>query len=190
MIMIVRFLVILLSAAPTGFSVGIGLDLDDLLGADLIARVTIVAVTDGNSDPGYTRLAHATVTDSAKGAKVGEALDLLSSPEDTIRCGPIHYEVGDDCIVVARRRSTGGYETMNGSAGKYEILGGEYINPFWFRVRAQGARSEQEAATEYRRTDFKNKTPEEILQGLRRLLPEVEREIQSKRDKRWWRFWR
>jgi hypothetical protein len=169
-------------AASSAFAMGCNLMLDDLMEADVIARVQVVAIADAQADLEYTKVARVRVTGVVKGAKVGDHIEIFSEPK-IIACPFIVYEVGDDCIVALKRRPNGIFTTMNSTAGKFTVKNGKVAGYSFTRFRIL-QHSEAEARKEIQRTDFQNKSPNEFIADLRRVLSEIEKEGQSKTEKK------
>jgi hypothetical protein len=147
----------------------------------VIARVKVVAIAVAQADSEYTKLARVRVIDVVKGAKVGDSIEILSE-QKIVACPYVDYSLGDDCIVVLKRRPNGSFETKNFTAGKFEIKDGKIeVYPLWRSEIPQ--RSEAETRRDIQRGDFRNKSPAEFIEGLRRLLPEVEKEMQNETKK-------
>ena len=120
---IILLLLSWLAITPVAFPMAVALELEPALkDADLVARVKIVSVTDAPAGSEYRKLARATVTDSAKGPKAGESIELLW--DNGSICPNVIYKVGDDCIVFAKRQKSGYFETMNTYAGQFRLENG------------------------------------------------------------------
>ena len=117
------FLFLSLAFALPAFPMARSLELEPALrDADLVARVKIISVVTAPADAGFRQLARATITDVAKGPKTGENIELLS--DNGYTCPNVVYQVGDDCIVFAKRRKSGHYETMNTYSGRFRLENG------------------------------------------------------------------
>ena len=120
---IILFLLSWLAITPVAFPMAMALELEPALkDADLVAHVKIVSVADAPADSGFRQLARATITDSAKGPKAGEHIELLSDNGNI--CPNVLYAAGDDCVVFAKRNKSGHFQTMNTYAGQFRIENG------------------------------------------------------------------
>jgi hypothetical protein len=137
------------------FAMAAGLDLETALrDADLIARIKVVSTKPAPAGSRYKQLALATMTESIKGSKAGETIQLLSDNGST--CPNVLYAANDDCIIFARRTPEGYYETMNTYAGQFRVRDGLVEACYLFY------RTEPELA--------KKAKPEAIISAFRRII--------------------
>ena len=160
-------LLCLLAIAPAALPLAVWLDLETALrDADLIARVRVISVSPAPADSGFKHIARVTVIDTAKGSKLGESVDLLS--DNGLTCPNVLYAVGDDCIVFAKRRKNGHFETMNAYAGQFRVENGSA--EFYLPSRLSPPLWEH-GSTEQILAELKRKIPAaEIMADLRRRL--------------------
>ena len=163
---LILFLLSWLAITPMAFPLAACLELEPALkDADLVARVKIVSVANAPADSGFRQLARAMITDSAKGPKAGESIELLS--DNGFICPNVNYAVGDDCIVFAKRRKSGHFQTMNTSAGQFRLDKGatecylfEDLDPDFYKGTADQIRARM----------HRKYQAEEIMATLRRVL--------------------
>jgi hypothetical protein len=123
MVKYILFLLSSIAVSSSAFAIARALDLDSALKeADLIARLTVTSVGPAPKDSGYRNLATANVTNSVKGLPAG-SVSLLS--DNGYICPNVLYKVGDECIVFAKRRPDGSFETMNQYSGQFRVEDGK-----------------------------------------------------------------
>lgn len=159
--------IFLFTACSAAFPMAEALDLDKALrDADLIARVKVISVGPAPANSGYTHIARATIMEALKGQKLGESIDLLS--DNGLSCPNVIYAVGDDCIVFARRRKTGHFDTMNAQAGRFLVEKG---SAEFYPLIKPDPEVMRHGTAEQIQAEFRRKTPaEEIIKELRRRL--------------------
>jgi hypothetical protein len=161
------FLLSSFAMASSAFALARSLDVESALQeADLIARITVTSVGDAPKGSGYEHLATATVTNSVKGLPAGATLSILS--DNGYICPNVVYGVGDDCIVFAKRRRDGSFETMNTLAGRFRVQNGNVRYYSFHRISTQLA---MHGSDEDIRKEFERTAPaEQILTELRERL--------------------
>lgn len=86
----------------------------------VIARATIICVTDTGAKEGYSKIAYARVTDSIRGLEDRSIFELENDAANVL-CPNVRYSEGEDVLLFAKKMPNGHFETLYADAGKFLI---------------------------------------------------------------------